>query len=502
MKSRKKVLKIALNLEKRYAYDMLGFVRNAFDFTGLPHDGPTDQQALMCQEFVKHRRVCISGGGGLGKTATAAWGVIWALLCHVNAKVLVTGPTGNQLADVLWSEIELWLKRCRFSKLLDKKSRIITVKGFPEWKAVMRTRRQDDKRDIDDTMAGLHGRWMFAFVDEGSSVDDPTYTAIEGAMTGSRSFIYIISNPVSESGYYYDTLTAEPDENGLRNGYRVLNFDSRESPLVTEQYVQNIVRRYGKDSKMYRTKVLGLPLKKSSLGVVVSPADFDRIVQTQRDYTDGPVVISVDPAGPGGDKTVICVIQGVSVIMWKEQATSDVYEIEDEIVRIWASRFKGVHTVCVVDAIGSDLYTVLTRRRYFPVIPHIGSERAQKEQVYANRRSEVMHILKERFEYLHFPIAPPSRLKKELANIKFVDDDPKGRIMVEPKRKFRKRLKFSPDYTDALAMGVAADVHAGMQANLVSEDVAARLSVPATSWQGMAVVPTTMPPSSSASRFL
>ena len=219
MRSKKaKVYRLCVELERRYGRDFAGFVKDHMSFDGLRLDGPTVQQLEMMEEWVRSKRVCISGGGGIGKTAVAAWAVIWGLLCHVHSKILVTGPTGNQLADVLWSEVGFWVNRCRFGRLLEVKSRFVHVKGFRDWRASLRVKRKEERGDvnveIDDKMAGMHARWMAAVVDEGSSVGDDVYTAIEGAMTQEESYIFIISNPVSTGGYYYDTITAEEDEDG------------------------------------------------------------------------------------------------------------------------------------------------------------------------------------------------------------------------------------------------------------------------------------------------
>jgi len=69
--------------------------------------------------------------------------------------------------------------------------------------------------------------------------------------------------------------------------------------------------------------------------------------------------------------------------------------------------------------------------------------------MYTNNRSAIFHSLHKNFSKLHFPVRPPDRLKKELANLIFVPHS--NQIEIEAKKKFYNRLGFSPDNADALA---------------------------------------------------
>jgi len=499
----KKVRLLFYGLERKYSRDFIGFVRDSFDFTGLKLDRPTSQQEEIAEALIRYGRVCVSAGGGIGKTAEAAWCVIWALCCHVDSKVLVTGPTGSQLSDVLWSEVRFWIRRCRYGKFLEPKSRWVNVVGYPEWRAVMRVSRDTSSRDVSGAMAGMHARWMFAIVDEGSEVEDAVYGAIDGAMTDpERSFVFVISNPVSKGGYYYDIVTGEPDMDGLVKGYKVLFYDSRESELVDPGYEDAIIQAYGKDSPMYQMKVLGLPVSAGSTSVVVMPGDFDLAVRNRSVPTKiMSSVIGVDPAGHGSDMAVaVELVTGdmvfgggvsdvVSVVRWVEEKVSGVGD--DRFLRSVMSVIgmrQGLPTVprVVVDGVGSDFGEMLRKecqRAGLRVIVResYGYDKACDRRRYVNRRTEIMCGLRDNFYKLSFAVKPPDRLKKELANL-VVDDGTDGRAAMEPKKRFRKRMRFSPDYADALGLAVdevfgSSVVRVSQQAK-VPKEVAQRIYVP------------------------
>ena len=457
----KKIRRVCLALQEKYYYDPVGFIDSSIDFSGLSYHGLTKQQKEIARSFVKYKRACVAAGGGIGKTAIAAMLVVWGLLCHVDSKIIITGPSGKQLEDALWSEVGKWLRRCKYAGFVNYLSRKMTVGEMNEWRAVLRSPPKDNK-EINDSMAGLHAPWIAAFVDEASGVSDQVFTAIEGSMTQDESYILMISNPVSSGGYFYDTLTAEKDENGLRRGYKVYHYSSLDSPLVDKAYEQRIISRYGKNSPMYKAKVLGLPISELE-SVVVPPDKFDEIVMNNRLYSDGSIVLSVDPSGGGANPAVIMHKKGNSIIEWNEIQYTNPTDLTNRIVSLVKTRYVGEHVTVIVDAvgIGAGVYSNLESLRLFPVVGFIGSESATNDSMFASKRVEGYWRLKEEFEHLHFPVVPPKRLKKELANLKFdFSRDSKGRIDMEPKKQFKSTLGFSPDFADALMMSMMVDAFA------------------------------------------
>ena len=448
--NQKKVLRIANQLNKQYGNDFVGFVENYISFAGLKLSTLTDQQVEIGQKIVTDKNLCVSAGGGIGKSALAALFTIWFLITHPYSKVPTTAPSHKQLMDVLWSEIGLWLKRCKLQDLFTLRRGKLSIKGFDEWYAVARTVPKDGK-NLNDTLAGFHAPYLLIIVDEASGVPDPVYTALEGAMTDKNSYVLLISNPVSLGGYYYDTIS---DPQGKGKDYTVLYYDSRESPLVDPSFEERIINRYGKNHPMYKAKVLGLPISILD-SVVVSPEMYDHIVSENRSSFNGPVTLAIDVAAGGEDKTIFCHKQGPAIVRWDEFITKDPKDILDHAVSLYNRLWKGQQFNCVVDAsgIGWGPYHLLLNNAPFRTIGFVGSEKSDKPNMFRNKRTEGYFILSKEFENLHFPTTPPERLKKELVNLRF--DFAAEPIEMEEKKRFRSRLGFSPDHADSLMMAVS-----------------------------------------------
>ena len=446
----KKVLRICRELEKKYRNDFAGWVNQYISFSGLKFQGLTDQQKEIADSLVESKNICVSAGGGLGKTALAALTVLWFLSTHPHAKIPTTAPTSKQLNDVLWAEIGMWIKRCKLQDLFVLRRGKLFIKGFDEWYAVARTVPKDGK-NLNDTLAGFHAPYMMILVDEASGVPDPVFTALEGAMTDKNAYIFLISNPVSTGGYYYDTI-ADPDGKGA--DYKVLYYDSRDSPLVDAEYEQRILNRYGENSPMYKAKVLGQPISQTE-NATITPALYDKVISENREHSVGPVTLSIDVGGGGEDPTVFCHKEGNSVVRWDTLQTTEPDDITDYAISMFYRLWQGRPFTVVIDAagIGWGPYHTLYKKAPFKVLGFVGQEKAFQAQMFRNRRTEGFFRLSREFENLHFPTDPPERLKKELVNIFF--DYTKEPIEMEEKKKFRSRMGFSPDYADALMMGLA-----------------------------------------------
>ena len=457
------ILRICKKLSNKYHDDFEGFINDTINFDGLNHKGLTFQQIEISEALMEEKNVCVSAGGGIGKSALAALLTIWFLPTHLFSRVPTTAPSKKQLKDVLWAEIAFWMNRFKYKEIFELFSERLIIRGFPEWYAVARTVPKDgDAQTISGTLAGFHGKGkddLLFLVDEASAVADPVFTAIEGAMT-SGAYVLLISNPVSTGGYYYDTIF-DPDGKGA--AYKVLYYDARTSPLVDKEFAQRIIDRYGKDSAMYITKVTGRPTGKTS-AVVVAPERFDRITTLNRQRFEGPIRMSVDVGGGGQtpDPAVFCHKMGNSIIRWDEFGKCNPTDVSNETIRIWKTHYQGKDFKVIVDGIGvgAGVVSNLQAAKLFPVIPFIGSEKSKAPHMYHLKRHEGFYELSKNFDLLHFPATVPERLKKELANLFF--DISGGPISMEPKKKFVARLGFSPDHADALMMVNSESIASGL----------------------------------------
>src|SRR5512139_677923 len=95
-----------------YRDDPVGFVLDCIQWRP-DEDGPASYQAGILQQLPTARRVAARGPHGLGKTALAAWALLWFALVWEGAdwKVITTASAWRQLEKFLWPEVHKWARR-------------------------------------------------------------------------------------------------------------------------------------------------------------------------------------------------------------------------------------------------------------------------------------------------------------------------------------------------------------------------------------------------------
>lgn len=243
-------------------------------------------------------RISTSSGHGIGKSSILAMLVLWYLSCYPHAQIPCTAPTSDQMHDILWKELSIWLK-----KMPDYyKSRIEWTTGYlrmlesPEtWFARAKTARKENP----EALAGVHGDYVFMAIDEASGIDNAIFNTAEGAMTGENVLVLMISNPTRTMGYFYDSHHSD------KPNWQTLQFSSEDSPIVDPAYVQRIIDKHGQDSDEYKIRVLGrFPNEDSIDDSGYTPL----LIESDLKYTPinifiGTPMMGIDPAGEGVDKT-------------------------------------------------------------------------------------------------------------------------------------------------------------------------------------------------------
>ncbi len=247
-------------------------------------------------------KISVVSGHGTGKDTTLSWIIIWFLFCHADAQVGATAPTSEQIHDVLWKEVALWMGRMpkELQELFEWQSSYIRVRERPEtWFARARTARKESPEAI----AGLHGDHVLLAVDEASGVPDEIYRSAEGSMTGPNILVFLIGNGTRNSGYFYDTHN---DEKEMKNWQR-FSFSSEESPVVEEGYVERMESKYSRDSDEFRLRVLGgFPSSEQMDDAGWIPLIIKEkihLLSPDVPFT-GRKIMAIDPAGEGDDKTI------------------------------------------------------------------------------------------------------------------------------------------------------------------------------------------------------
>lgn len=182
----------------------------------------------------------------------------------------------------------------------------------------------------------------------------------------------------------------------------------------------------------------------------------------------GPIILGVDPARGGGDKTGIIDRQGRRLgghVCLRLDLGEDLMPVAGEIVRIARVLVpRGLKMIAIdTTGLGAGLYDIL-RERLGKLVHAVNfSSRAHDADRYSNRRAEIWDIMREWFDdpagvqipdddIVQGDICAPIRGK---GATRF---DSAGRLVLEDKDHIVERLKHSPDLGDASALTFAADM--------------------------------------------
>lgn len=245
-------------------------------------------------------RIAVSSGHGIGKDATLAMIILWYLFCFKDAQVPCTAPSSEQMYDVLWKEIAVWMRRMPqpVQDLYEWSASYIRMVEAPEtWFARAKTAR----KEAPEALAGVHGEFVLMTVDEASGVAEEIFNTAEGALTNENILIIMISNPTRLLGYFYDAF------HKFKSMWQTMQFDGRESPIVDWQQVESVIARHGEDSDEFKIRVSGQFADVDA----VDAQGYVPILQAE-DLNEVPDIgkfkrnwarLGVDPAGVGKNRT-------------------------------------------------------------------------------------------------------------------------------------------------------------------------------------------------------
>ena len=262
---------------------------------------PTAQQVLLLEAAGRPgAKVSVRSGHGTGKTTALAWLVLWFLCTRRNAKVPCTAPTQAQLRDVLWAEVGKWRERMPEwwrDQVKVSTNRVEVIGAERSQFAVARTAKPENP----DALQGFHADELLFIIDEASGVHNKVFEVARGALSTEAARVVMCGNPTQTTGYFFES------HHRSRNEWECLHFSCLDSPLVDRKYPESMGREYGKDSDVFRVRVLG-EFPRAAANQLI-PLDLVEEAMGRQLRTEqvafAPKVIGVDVAPYGGDRSAI-----------------------------------------------------------------------------------------------------------------------------------------------------------------------------------------------------
>jgi hypothetical protein len=405
-------------------------------------------------------RISIRSGHGIGKSVVIAWLLLWYLYTHYLAQVNCTAPTGDQMYDVLWKAVSMWLKMMppSIQKEFEWQANYIRMIAHPEaWFARARTAR----KEAPEALAGMHGENILALVDEASGVHEEIFNTMEGSLTDYKPMIVIISNPTRLVGYFYDSQKGQDAKN-----WQTFHFNSEESPFVDDEYVQRIIDKHGKDSDEYRIRVLGEFPREDAVddqGYVplLGRQDIRQINLSDPDTSPfvGKIRMGIDPAGEGKNKSVWTARDRFRAKVLLEEDTSE--------PKVMAQRTIGLAELYKIEAddvyvdmfgIGAEFVKELYRSGFYCHSVMVGDapDDEEDQERFLNKRACFYFRLRKWIKS-GGELERHKAWEEEITNVRYRRSSGHQRLQIMPKKEARSKGYHSPDAADSLMLTFTDD---------------------------------------------
>lgn len=397
-------------------------------------------------------KISIRSGHGVGKTMLCAVLALHFLCFRDDVKIIVTAPSADQMKDGLIPEINKWKSRLPLWMAKSISATSERMERYPDNKnnfISFRTARKENP----EALAGVHATHVLIIVDEASGVDEAIYETGQGALSTEGAIALLIGNPTNPSGFFHKTQTT------LSNLWWTKRVACQDSTRVDPNYIINIARTYGVDSREYRVRVLG-EFPDSGADAVVPRAFVEAAIDRDIEVVRGDIVWGVDP-GRGGDATGFIERSSNCVTEARELQYVDLMNTVgwiknryDKIPPMYKPQAIYVDSIGLGAGVADRLLEL-----ELPVIHVNVGEAASMSDRFMNLRAEIWYEMREWLERRDCVIKSGEYTQKLLEELVSVNQKftSLGKVQLESKMEMRKRGVPSPNLADALALTFCDD---------------------------------------------
>ena len=430
-----------------------------------------ERQVEIAESVRDVRETYVHTGNGLGKDFVAAVLTLWLLFRGY--LVVTTATKREQVEDILWGEIRRLHAGARVPIGGELLPAAAHLEVEPKWYATGVVAKEQN------AMQGFHAPRVAAILDEAAGLPSWVPDALAGCCVGPDDRMLSLGNPTAGHDHWFIRACAKGSIAGQR---RVIHVSSLESPnyvrkenvipgLFSVQAEEAAALRWGRESQIYRARVLGL----LPTGTLTSLIGFHHI-QAAKDRHGAlppgwmpaeqePLRLGCDVARFGEDTTRIWAVRGP--LAWRVETLT--HWDGTAIAKRLALHAKdlGADSVAIDGGgLGSgpiDSLRDLQARGEAPASlvvydVNFGSAPTDElEKEVADRRTELYWRLRDWLRAVGAVVLEDDVEEELLAPTYTYVGKPQV-VKLEAKAELKKRLKRSPDDADALALAVSGHV--------------------------------------------
>jgi hypothetical protein len=399
----------------------------------------------------RKKRVAVKSGQGTGKTTDEVVLALWRAFLAVDNLVMVTAPTAVQVRDVWFAELSRILQKAH--PFIRKACKVTAMKcvifNRKQWGIWGRTATKPEN------FQGYHANQLTFILDEASGIDREIIRTIKGTLTNTDSLLVCAGNPNTRECAFFD-MFYKPSEASL---WHKFTFNAEESPITDKENIRRIAQEFGKNSDVYRVRVLGeFPL--ADPNCVMSSDDLWACTgismvsaAMMKDLQKIDKVISIDFARFGGDESVIYRRSGHAIVESRIFARTEPIDVIEAAMQM-QKRAGWTNRQCwyVVDAggMGQGILGILHRAR--KQVHEFHTQGRSSAPDFGNKMTEAYFNVAKLAKARRLHVPDDEHLVHQLCS-RLYETDNKGKLVLEKKDAFMKRMEgLSPDRADAFAM--------------------------------------------------
>jgi len=384
----------------------------------------------------------------------AGWNV---LSCYAergeHPKAAAVSITASNLKDNLWSEMARWQGRSKFLMSTFKWTgeRIFNIDHPSTWFMSARSFAQSaNQEEIGRTLSGLHSKYILYLLDEtGDMPETIMNSANQGLSTGPKfGKILAAGNPTSHGNLLHSVVTK------YREQWHVINITgdpdrADRSTRIDKEWAAEQIKTKGRDDPWVQAYILG-EFPTAAINTLLSISEVEaaaRKVYVEKDVALYQKRIGVDVALGGLDKTVMTPRQGVQVFSSVVMSSDDPRVIAARLMALKKEFGSEIELLDNTSGFGSGVIACLRDAGYSPYPVHFASK--SPDPGFYNMRAYMYFQLR---DWIREGGAIPNdpELIKQLSSIMYSLKG--GRIILEDKDQIKKRLGYSPDKADSMAL--------------------------------------------------
>lgn len=423
---------------------------------------PDEWQAEGLRHTAVSPRVAYSACKGPGKTCVEAWTIWWFLATRVDAQVICTSITVDNLRDNLWKELAFWYSRSPYlQRAFEVKGERIVQRDRPKtwWCSARGWAQNADPSRQADTLAGFHGQHVLIVLDEVGGYPDGVVVAAEGIFANAvDAKLVVAGNPTDTSGPLYRItskdrkrwavvfITGDPD-------------DPKRSSRISIEWARQQIEDWGRDNDWVRVNVLGL-FPRIAADKLIGPDDTNKAIQrtaTLRDFGEEPKVMALDVAQFGDDRSVLTMRQGVMVWepnVWRGLGPTELLERVSVLVM---KHQPDACFVAVTGGYGQSVYEGLVRLGVNAIAVDEGG--AASSARFKNKRAEIWWVGCDfTRKYACLPNDPELAAELCMPTYTFGTSGKRTTFKIQAKEELKELYGFSPDKADSYLLTFAQPV--------------------------------------------